>query len=159
MRGMAAHQAPPARASDPTSAGAATTALDATAVALSALCLLHCLALPLLLALLPLASATFVADERFHFWMLLLVVPTTVLALGTGWRRHGRTRIVLLGAIGVALIAFAALGRTWVGLGETGDTVFTVIGATMLAVAHVWNLRVQNRLHWHRPGTAHDHAH
>jgi hypothetical protein len=135
----------------------AVVALDATAVSLSALCLLHCLALPLLVALLPLASATFVADERFHRWMLWLVVPTTVVALWTGWRRHHRGGVVVLGAIGVSLIAFAAYGPALVGLTETGDTVFTVIGALLLATAHVLNLRAQGRLHWHRPGERHDH--
>lgn len=137
----------------------AVTALDTTAVALSMLCLLHCLALPLLVALLPLASAAFVADERFHRWMLWLVVPTTVLALWTGWQRHRRSWIVWSGAVGVGFIAFAAYGRSTVGLGETGDTVLTVIGALTLATAHVCNLRAQGRLHWHRPGELHDHAH
>jgi hypothetical protein len=144
---------------DSPSPPAAVVALDATAVSLSALCLLHCLALPLLVALLPLASASFVADERFHRWMLWLVVPTTVLALWTGWRRHRRTSLVLLGSTGVALIAFAAYGRALVGLDETGDTVFTVIGAIALATAHLLNLRWQGRLHWHRPGETHDHPH
>ena len=138
---------------------AAVVALDATAVTLSALCLLHCLALPLLVALLPLASATFVSDERFHRWMLWLVVPTTVLALWTGWRHHRRTAIVLLGTVGVSFIAFAAYGRVLVDLSETGDTVLTVIGALGLGVAHVWNLRAQGRLHWHRAGETHNHVH
>ena len=40
--------------------------LDALAMLLSGLCLIHCLALPLLVAALPLAASSLVADERFH---------------------------------------------------------------------------------------------
>ncbi|HBN54822.1 MAG TPA: hypothetical protein DD456_12580, partial [Stenotrophomonas sp.] len=57
---------------------------DASAVALSTLCLLHCLALPLLAALLPLFGAWSEA-EWVHGVFVLIAAPLSGYAL---WRAH-----------------------------------------------------------------------
>ncbi|MBJ7527367.1 MAG: MerC family mercury resistance protein [Sphingomonadaceae bacterium] len=45
--------------------------LDRFAIGLSSLCLVHCLAAPLMLLLLPAAGLGFALPESFHIWMLL----------------------------------------------------------------------------------------
>lgn len=62
--------------------------LDAGAVALSSLCLLHCLALPLLAAALPLFG-TWAEAEWVHLLFVAIALPLTGYAL---WRASAVTR-------------------------------------------------------------------
>jgi len=126
--------------------------LDALGMFFSVACLLHCLALPLLLALLPLTAASIFADERFHQWMLLGVVPVSALALGAACLRRRAYGVAALGAVGVALLSYAAFGPQFAGLSERGGTELTVIGALLLSAAHLINARASGLLHWHRRG-------
>ena len=130
--------------------------LDALGMFFSVACLLHCLALPLLLAVLPLAAASLFADERFHKWMLLGVVPVSVLALGAACLRRRAYGVAAVGICGTLLIAYAAFGRDLGGLPEAGETALTVSGALLLSAAHLVNARASGLLHWHRRGA---HAH
>jgi hypothetical protein len=123
-----------------------TAALDAGAMLISGLCLVHCLALPVLLALLPFAAASFVADESFHRWLLLAIVPTSALALVIGSRRHRHASVLRLGAGAVALLAVAAFGDLY-GMSERWQTVLTVTGGLLLATAHLTNLRLHRQGH------------
>ena len=78
-----------------------TGKLDKTAVALSGLCLVHCLALPLLIAVFPVLGFTVVEHETFHQLILIVVIPTTAIALGVGCRRHRSRLVAVLGILGV----------------------------------------------------------
>lgn len=109
--------------------------LDAWAVALSTLCLIHCLALPMLAAALPLLGV-WAHDEWVHIVFVAIALPLTGFAL---WRAH-RCRplpsaLRALAALGLAGLLTGALG--WPE--ETWETPLTVSGSLMLASAHVWN--------------------
>jgi len=113
----------------------AATWADASAIALSGLCLLHCLALPLLASLLPLLGAWSEA-EWVHGLFVALAMPVTGYAL---WRTHRRQCLPgsmwLLAGGGLSLLAAGALG--WpLAKAETG---LTVAGSLMLAGTHLWN--------------------
>ena len=106
------------------------------AVVLSALCLLHCLALPLLVAGLPLLAQF--SEGHLHAQMLVVVVPLSVVALALGYRRHNSLRIVAAGAVGMALLAVGAtVAHSYWGL--AADRTFSVAGALTLAAAHYFN--------------------
>ncbi len=81
--------------------------LDKTAVALAVICGIHCLVTPILLVSLPLLATTFWVDENFHLWMLLLVIPTTALAMGSGCRRHKDKWVIALAAVGISFLIVA----------------------------------------------------
>lgn len=115
------------------------TLLDRTAVALSGLCLLHCLALPFVVALLPLAGQ--INGNHFHLQMLLVVVPVSVIALALGFRRHGSVAVVTGGVAGL-LMLFAGATVVHDQLGLLADRTATVIAALTLAVAHFYNSRL-----------------
>src|SRR5690625_3971385 len=85
-----------------------SSVLDTFAIALSGLCLVRCLALPVVIALFPLLSVTLIDHEAFHHIILIAVLPTTAIALGLGYRRHRRTSVAALGTAGVAALVFAA---------------------------------------------------
>ena len=55
--------------------------LDGVAVGLSALCLIHCLALPVIVAGLPFLAQF--ADGHLHAQMLLIVLPLSIIASGS----------------------------------------------------------------------------
>lgn len=117
-----------------------SSVLDTVAVGLSGLCLVHCLALPLLIALLPLVGATLIDHESFHQIILIAVVPTTAIALGSGYIRHRRAAIAALGAVGIGALAFAAFALHALHA-HAMETWITVAGGLILAVAHIRNFR------------------
>lgn len=129
--------------------------LDGLAMLFSALCLAHCLALPVLVAVLPLAASSLVADERFHQWLLLGAVPTSLVALGWGWRRHRHPQVAWLGAIGMGLMVFAAFGIQFRLLDAQGERLLTLVGAVLLAFAHFRNYQLRHHGHDHSQPQAH----
>ncbi len=115
--------------------------LDSAAVGLSALCLIHCLALPLVVAGLPFLAQF--AEGHLHAQMLVVVLPLSIIALGLGFRHHRNIRIVAAGAVGMALLTLGATvaHTSW---GLAADRAFTIAGALILAAAHFYN-SVQTR--------------
>lgn len=113
--------------------------LDKVAVALSGLCLLHCLALPLVIVLLPLLNE--VAVDQWHAPMLLVVIPVSVFAFAIGFQRHGSRAVIVLGAAGMLLMVVGGTLAHYL-LGLTADRILTVSGAVVLAVAHYRNSRL-----------------
>lgn len=111
-------------------------AADRLALVASAACLIHCLALPLLFAALPLLSHALRLSESFHLWMVAVAVPTSGYALLKGGRGYLNSFIVF-GVLGLGLLA---IGTTIAG--ETRYEVpITVAGALILSTAHVLNWR------------------
>lgn len=117
-----------------------SSALDSLAIALSGLCLVHCLALPVLIALFPLLGVGLIDHESFHQVILIAVVPTTTIALGSGYIRHRYKRVAVLGIAGVAALVFAAFALHSLHA-HAMETWLTVAGGLMLAFAHVLNYR------------------
>ena len=115
---------------------------DKTAIGLSLLCTLHCLALPVALSLVPAIAAMGLADEAFHLWMVLGVIPISVVALTLGCRVHRNLAILALGAVGLCFLAVPMfLGHEV--LGEFGERAFTLSGALLIAVSHFRNYRLR----------------
>ena len=114
--------------------------LDRLSIGFSTLCLLHCLAVPVLVSVVPVFATFALADERFHLALVALVVPTSVIALCLGCRLHKSRRILICGFAGVFVLVVAAiLGGQH--LDEIGETVLTVLGASVVALAHWFNFR------------------
>lgn len=125
-----------------------TGKLDKTAVALSGLCLVHCLALPFLIALFPVLGFTVVSHETFHQLILVVVIPTTLIALGMGYRRHHSRLVAALGFAGVAALVIAAFAVHELGA-EALERWVTVVGGLLLATAHLRNFRLTRIGHAH----------
>ena len=119
---------------------AVTSVLDRSAIGLSFLCVLHCLAVPLTLILMPSLAALPIADERVHLLLVLLVLPTSTVALTLGCRQHGHKHILAWGLTGIAILVLAAgLGEEF--LGEYGEKILTVVGSVLVAVGHILNFK------------------
>ena len=115
-----------------------STLLDGAAIGASLLCLIHCIGLPILFALLPaLASIGLPSSEWLHLLLLLTAIPVSALALVGGWRAHGRVVPMLLGALGLAGLAAGLAFDSVPG----AETALTVAGSLALAMAHIGNWR------------------
>lgn len=113
-------------------------------MSLSIGCLVHCLALPLVIALLPATASWLDVPEGFHLWAVLTAVPISLYMLLTSYRGHGDPVPLLLGSNGLTLMACALLTQA-----ALMETAVTSAGAFLLAGAHLVNWRLRER-HGHR---------
>lgn len=111
--------------------------LDMCAASLSILCLLHCLLLPIAVAVLPLAAGLAEA-EWLHKVLVLMAVPVSVIATARAWGMSYFPAFAALSSAGLLLLA----GAAFIPAAESSETVITVIGATVLALSHIFR--------WHR---------
>ena len=111
---------------------------DKLAIGLSSLCALHCLAVPTLLVLSPSMMSIGLQNEDFHTWIVIVVIPVSILAITVGCRAHRHKSVLWLGLLGLtSLCLTAAFGPTM--LGETGEKLATLLGAIIIAVSHLKN--------------------
>lgn len=121
---------------------------DRVAIVLSGICIIHCLAVPVFVAVLPMAAITLGDDTHFHGLMLWLVVPTSFVGFFIGYRIHQRGGLVGLGLAGIVLLGAAALwGHSqWA---EGLEVIVSVIGSVLLGAAHWMNFRGVRHAHPH----------
>ena len=110
--------------------------LDATAICISTACIIHCLALPVVAATLPLFAS--IADaEWVHKVFILAAIPISVTALALS----SRSRVVLsffgLVSIGLGLLVAGAFVEAL----HDHETLLTVSGALVLSFAHLMRWR------------------
>lgn len=100
---------------------------------LSGLCLVHCVATSVLLAVL--ASAGGVLGQAWiHEVGLLLAMAMGMVALGQGIREHGYTMPSAVGGLGLGVMAGALT------LPHDGsEAIYTMVGVAILALGHRLN--------------------
>lgn len=122
------------------------TLLDKSSISLSLLCAVHCLALPIITVMSPALTGSVIADESFHRWLVLVVLPLSLVALFMGCKQHKGRVVLSLGISGLLLLVFTALFGHDV-FGELGEKIATVVGAGMIAIAHYRNYRLCQQHH------------
>ncbi|CAN0314023.1 unnamed protein product, partial [Chrysoparadoxa australica] len=112
-------------------------ALDATAVTLSGLCLIHCVALPMVFGVLPLACVIAEA-EWLHKAFVIMAVPVTIFVM-TRCDLSKQERLIFnaMAGTGLSLLLAAAFVHDL----HDYETVLTVCGAVLLAGAQTWRWR------------------
>lgn len=126
---------------------------DLTGLALSFTCLIHCLAVPLLLLLAPALSRWIALPEGVHAAILLLALPAAVIAMKDGWGRHRRLAPGMLAVAGLGLLGLGLSAHEgWLtGIDPAaGDQLLTSAGALSLAAAHLFNWRWRHRVGGHK---------
>ena len=110
-----------------------TARLDRMAIGLSGLCLVHCLATTILLALLASAGG-FIGAPWIHEVGLSLAMVMGAVALGKGIFDHGYTLPAAVGGLGLGVMAGALT------LPHDGsEAVYTMLGVAILALGHRLN--------------------
>ncbi|MDC9727844.1 MAG: MerC domain-containing protein [Methyloprofundus sp.] len=118
---------------------------DKLSIGLSLLCAIHCLAVPVMLALLPAIAGLQLDNEAFHSWMLWAVIPTSIYALTMGCKRHKRLRLLVVVGAGLTLLILAVILAEDT-IGESGEKILTLLGASLVASGHYWNFRFCRQL-------------
>ena len=121
---------------------------DLTGIVLSFTCLIHCLALPLLLLLAPALSRWIALPEGVHAAIMLLAAPAAAIAMRDGWRRHRRVVPAVLAVAGLSLLALGlSAHKGWIIVvdPESADRLSTSVGALTLAAAHLVNWRSRHK--------------
>ena len=110
-------------------------ALDRLAMGLSGLCLVHCLATTVFLALLASAGGVLVSPV-VHEIGLTLAIVMGIVALGRGIVDHGFMMPSAVGGLGLGVMAGALT------LPHSGaEVAYTIVGVAILALGHDLNRR------------------
>ena len=142
---------------------------DKFSICLSMCCILHCLALPVLIVLLPSISSLWINDEIVHVYLVLLAIPISLFVMIKSLKVHNNYKCISLAVIGLLLLLVAIfmhdIGSFFGeqghveeqghgeehghdehhGIGELLEKFFTVLGALVLVGAHILNLRFSKK--------------
>lgn len=110
--------------------------LDRVAIALSGLCVVHCLATAVLVAMMSAAGGLLFAPI-FHEMGLVIAIALGGVALGRGILLHGYMMPAAMGALGLGIMA----GALTIHDHDGGEALWTVIGVGLLAFGHDLNRR------------------
>ncbi len=128
---------------------------DRIAITLSCICAIHCIALPIIASLIPLFAVTLHHGQNLHeFWfhefILIFILPISLLAIFTGYRRHKQLLPVVVAAIGLSILVSTSL---FAGelishhiIPHEGEMWLTVFGGIVHAIGHILNLVSTNNL-------------
>ena len=61
---------------------------DKLSICLSICCILHCIALPALILILPSLASFWINDENVHVVLVLVAIPISLFAMGRSLRKH-----------------------------------------------------------------------
>ena len=106
--------------------------LDLYATGMCTLCLVHCIVLPLVGTLLPIAGLVS-EDELVHKILVLLAAPATLWLVYKTVLQKQNTVFVYLAISGLALLLIAAFVESL----AQYEIPLTVVGATILGTAHL----------------------
>ena len=152
---------------------------DKLSICLSLCCILHCIALPVIILMIPSFASLWINNEKVHVILVLFAVPISLFAMAKSLRIHHNYKCISLAVIGLSLLVSAIfmhdinfgsesshIGHEEVahheeaghkeathheeaehghhehgGIGETLETIFTVLGGLILLGAHYLNIR------------------
>ena len=113
---------------------------DRLAIFLAALCVVQCLFLPFVVTLLPFLDMWWLSDAVLHPFLLVFVTPLTFYALVPARKKHG-SNIPLKLAIPGLMMLFAGVFMEQ----TIAEKFLTVIGASLLALAHLKNILLSRK--------------
>ena len=140
---------------------------DKLSICLSLCCILHCIALPVIILMIPSFASLWINNEKVHVILVLFAVPISLFAMAKSLRIHHNYKCISLAVILCLLVAAilmhdinfgsesSHIGHEEVahheeaghghhkhgGIGETLETIFTVLGGLILLGAHYLNIR------------------
>ena len=153
---------------------------DKLSICLSLCCILHCIALPVIILMIPSFASLWINNEKVHIILVLFAVPISLFAMAKSLRIHHNYKCISLAVIGLSFLVSAIfmhdinfgsesshIGHGEAihneeaghkdathsmedehghhehgGIGETLETIFTVLGGLILLGAHYLNIRL-----------------
>lgn len=109
--------------------------IDRVAIAVSGMCVAHCIGTAVLLGVLASAGGIF-ENPLFHEVGLVLAIALGAVALGHGAMQHGFMMPAAVGSLGLGIMAGAmTLDHGW------QESAYTLLGVVTLALGHDLNHR------------------
>ena len=153
---------------------------DKLSICLSLCCILHCIALPAIILMIPSFASLWINNEKVHVILVLFAVPISLFAMAKSLRIHHNYKCISLAIIGLSFLVIAIFmhdinfgsesnhiengeathhkeaghkeashheeaehgHHEHGGIGETLETIFTVLGGLILLGAHYLNIRL-----------------
>ena len=128
---------------------------DKLGICASVLCLIHCIATPVLLLIFPTTNFFFFDASHMHEAheiFAVVVVISMLIAVYPTCRKHGHKDIIALALSGITFVLAAVFLHDT--LNEHLDHLLTIVGSILLIIAHVKNMKVR-----HGKCTSHAHSH
>ena len=115
-----------------------TVSSDRLGIWASSLCMIHCIATPIVLSLSAVSVHFLPSEERTHRSLAIIIAALGAIAIVRGFRKHRRRRVVLLCVSGLACI----WGTAWWGESlpsHFAEVALTVFGSCLMIAAHRLN--------------------
>jgi cation transport ATPase len=112
--------------------------MDTLGIAASSLCVVHCLAMPLVIGVLPLLGLQFLEGHNAHVVLAAFVLSFALLAIVPGYLRHRRKDILGMMLIGLSFVLYATFVAQQT-LGESWEIPLITIGNLILVGTHFRN--------------------
>lgn len=123
------------------STGVLNTAMvmDNLGIIASAVCLVHCLAMPFVIALLPVLGLQFLETHESHMYLAAAIWAFALFAIVPGYLKHKKLPILLGTIAGLGLVTLGVMyGHSL--FGEKGEMMCLSAGNLMLVAVH-WKNR------------------
>ena len=117
---------------------------DSLGIFASAVCMVHCLALPLIMAALPLTT-TWLGHDNVHYLLAGWVLLFCLAAIVPGYLKHRQLNILICMLVGLGLVLAATFGLH-LGLAESLEIPMITLGNMLVILAH-WRNRILNHAH------------
>jgi len=112
--------------------------LDNFGIIASAICLVHCLAMPFLIALLPVLGLQFLESHESHLVLAAFIWAFALLAIVPSYLKHKKIPVLVGMCVGLGLVTFGVMyGHQF--FGENGEMGCLVTGNLMLVAVHWYN--------------------
>ena len=115
---------------------------DKIGICASGLCLVHCLATPLLLIFFPTSLFADIHFELTHQIFAVIVTSSILIAVYPTCREHGHYDIIALAITGIILVLGAVFSHEIIG--DNFSHGITVLGSIVLIIAHIKNMKVRH---------------
>lgn len=116
--------------------------LDKVGIAITSLCAIHCIMLPVLLPLLPLMGLTVAHNHAFERIILLITMVLGFITLFAGFHRYHRK---LYPFYSLFIGGFIYWQKDL--FGPAYEHYILIVGASFVVLAHLLNLRLCNHCH------------
>ena len=112
---------------------------DQLSVGAALLCGIHCFMTPIIFALLPsLKAYTILNSHNFHFWMLIAVLPTSLITLAMGCKKNQKNTFFIIGLVGLSILIFSTFWGHQL-FGCKYEKYLTLLGSLIISFAHINN--------------------
>lgn len=117
----------------------AIVSMDALGIAASTLCLIHCLAMPFVISLLPVLGWQFLEGRTAHYFLASFVFAFALSAIVPGYLQHRRMDILCGMGVGLTCVLIATFAPYSV-LPEKLELPLITMGNIILVITH-WRNR------------------